>query len=427
MTNGHNEPGDEAAWRPTTDPDRRKVTAEDFVWQTMTGDQQDPRAAYERRLAAARAVSAEEPPEAAIFLGGAPVATAPRPAPPTDGAPLLGRRFVFDGSDGINGTLTFDGPERLSRLLLFVKWFLCLPLLFWLGIYRAAALVVAFVAFLAILITGRYPPGLFNFARGYVASHYRVYSYSPLLLSDEWTAGQRHPLDFQMAPAERQSRLLLVFVKLPMMVLGAFFGIATVGTWILTLLAFPMWFAILFTGRYPHPARRFAMSVLQWSARVTAWQFFMSDDWALFGRTMKVRVPALVLAVVGPAFMMWYVFLAPKADFTLDSFGVTDAKHTLEEFMVAGRERDLAKARSLTDARTVTPAQFDALMNRRDLFDGYRTLSVTTFRREKSNILGDRIRLEGQVGYAGGSKGAYQAILIKREGSWYIQLFLLTH
>jgi hypothetical protein len=336
-----------------------------------------------------------------------------------------GSTFVFDSSDGINGTLTFTGPARLSRLLLFFKWLFFIPLVLWLLVYRAAALVVAFLAFLAILINGRYPPGLFNFVRGYVASHYRVYSYFPLLLSDEWSAGQKNPLNFVMEPQAQQSRLLLVFVKLPMMVLGAFYGIASFGTWVLTLFAVPMWFAILFTGRYPRPARRFSLSVLQWSARVTAWQFFMSDDWALFGKTMKVRVPAVAAAIIFPAFVMWWTIAGPKTNFAYDFLGVTGAKDAVAEFMVAARDGDTDRAMALTDPETVSNAQLNALLQKRELFATYESLSVTGFFREKSTAFGDRMRLNGNVTYTSGPKGRYEVVLVKRRGEWRIQSILL--
>jgi uncharacterized protein DUF4389 len=232
------------------------------------------------------------------------------------------------------------------------------PLSIWLAVYRAAALVVAFLAFLAILLTGRYPPGLFGFVRGYVASQYRVYSYFPLLLSDGWTAGENHPLNFVIEPQPRQSRLLLVFVKLPAMILGAFFGIASFATSLLTFLAIPMWFAILFAGSYPSGVRRFAMAMLQWSTRVTAWQFFMSDDWAMFGRTMKVRLPSIAAAYIFPALWIWFAFFSGglKLDGGLwgSLLGIGDAKAVVDAFMVAGRDGDNDAAQALIDTRSVS-------------------------------------------------------------------------
>lgn len=86
-----------------------------------------------------------------------------------------------------------DVPRDLNRWLPLVKWFLAIPhyvVLFFLDI---GVLVVAIVAWFAILITGRYPRGMFDFIVGVMRWTNRVGAYAFLLITD------RYP-PFRLAP-----------------------------------------------------------------------------------------------------------------------------------------------------------------------------------------------------------------------------------
>ena len=79
-----------------------------------------------------------------------------------------------------------DAQTQLSRWLPLVKWLLAIPhyiVLFFLSI---ALLVTTIVAWFAILFTGRYPQGLFEFAVGVLRWSTRVACYSILLTTDRY-------------------------------------------------------------------------------------------------------------------------------------------------------------------------------------------------------------------------------------------------
>jgi hypothetical protein len=82
--------------------------------------------------------------------------------------------------------LDVDYDEDLSRLLIFVKWLLALPHLIILAFLEIAAYIVVFIAFFAILFTGRYPRGMFDFVTGVLRWHVRVYAYSYWLTTDRY-------------------------------------------------------------------------------------------------------------------------------------------------------------------------------------------------------------------------------------------------
>ena len=61
-------------------------------------------------------------------------------------------------------TLEVDYDENLSRWQIFVKWLLAIPHYIVLLFLCVAVNVMVFIAFFAILFTGRYPRGMFDFA-----------------------------------------------------------------------------------------------------------------------------------------------------------------------------------------------------------------------------------------------------------------------
>ncbi len=83
-----------------------------------------------------------------------------------------------------------DYPEQLSRGMLLLKtffgWFYVLiPHGIALCFYGIAVMVVTFVAWWVILITGKYPKGMFEFVAGYQRWSNRVNAYM-LLMTDAY-------------------------------------------------------------------------------------------------------------------------------------------------------------------------------------------------------------------------------------------------
>ena len=79
-----------------------------------------------------------------------------------------------------------DAKQGLNRWLPIVKWLLAIPhyiVLFFLGI---AALLVIIFAWFAILFTGRYPRGLFDFVLGVLRWGNRVNAYAFVLVTDRY-------------------------------------------------------------------------------------------------------------------------------------------------------------------------------------------------------------------------------------------------
>ncbi len=74
----------------------------------------------------------------------------------------------------------------LNRWLPLVKWFLAIPHFIVLAFLAIGAFFVVIIAWFAILFTGRYPKGLFDYVVGVGRWGLRVYAYAFLLVTDRY-------------------------------------------------------------------------------------------------------------------------------------------------------------------------------------------------------------------------------------------------
>jgi Domain of unknown function (DUF4389) len=86
-----------------------------------------------------------------------------------------------------------DVPAELNRGLPLVKWLLAIPHYIVLFFLNIGGLVAVIIVWFAILFTGRYPRGLFDYIEGVMRWHNRVAGYAFVLITD------RYP-PFRLAP-----------------------------------------------------------------------------------------------------------------------------------------------------------------------------------------------------------------------------------
>jgi hypothetical protein len=92
--------------------------------------------------------------------------------------------------------LDFEYPDAktgLNRWLPLVKWLLAIPHYIVLFILWFAAVVAVLLAWFAILFTGRYPRGLFDFVEGVGRWHNRVVGYAFALVTDRYPPFRLRP------------------------------------------------------------------------------------------------------------------------------------------------------------------------------------------------------------------------------------------
>lgn len=86
-----------------------------------------------------------------------------------------------------------DAAVDLNRWLPLVKWLLAIPHYVVLAFLEIAAIFVVIFAWFAILVTGRYPRGAFDFVAGVIRWHNRVIAYAFVLVTDVYPPFRLRP------------------------------------------------------------------------------------------------------------------------------------------------------------------------------------------------------------------------------------------
>ena len=92
-----------------------------------------------------------------------------------------------DEQQGVHLELPYPNARtELNRWLPIVKWLLAIPHYIVLFFLYIGAFLAAIAAWFAILFTGRYPHGLFDYIEGVIRWHNRVVGYAFVLVTDQY-------------------------------------------------------------------------------------------------------------------------------------------------------------------------------------------------------------------------------------------------
>jgi hypothetical protein len=181
-------------------------------------------------------------------------------------------------------TFQADYVERRNRLTAFFRLILAIPLAIWLYLYGIIATIAIVIAWFAIVITGHYPKGLYDFVAGFNRFLARVTAYAALLC-DPYPAfgGQPDPsypvrMEF-VGPLERYSRLKTFFriiLAIPIMVLRYVMGL------LLEIGAIGAWVVIVITGKMPRGLFDVMVLANSYTARSDAYIYLLTETYPPF-------------------------------------------------------------------------------------------------------------------------------------------------
>ena len=180
-------------------------------------------------------------------------------------------------------SFALDAPTTMARWRPLVQWLLAIPHFIVLYVLQLIASLVALISWIVIVITGRMPESLATFQAMILRYSMRTTAYAGFLYEDyppfDFTTSAAEPggspvsVDFEIQLEDR-SRLTVFFrflLAIPLFFVAMLLGITA---WILWLIGF---FAVIITGSWPAPMRRFIERVLNYGLGVNAYVFMLTD------------------------------------------------------------------------------------------------------------------------------------------------------
>jgi Domain of unknown function (DUF4389) len=177
-----------------------------------------------------------------------------------------------------------DYVERRSRLTTFFRAILVIPLAIVLWVYGIVASIAITIAWFAIVITARYPRGLYEFVAGFNRALARITAYG-LLLADPYPPfgggdDPSYPVRMSFAgPLERYSRPKAFFrfiLAIPIVVLRYAINL------LLEISAVAAWFVIVITGKLPRGLFDVMVLANSYTARSDAYLYLLTETYPPF-------------------------------------------------------------------------------------------------------------------------------------------------
>jgi hypothetical protein len=170
--------------------------------------------------------------------------------------------------------------EGRNRLTTFFRGLMAIPVMIVAFLFAIGVEIAVFIAWFALVFTGRYPQGMYDFVAKGMRMLGRVNAYY-YLLTDQYPPfdgepDDAYPVRIQVGPPQDSYDRVKVFFR----------GLLLIPVWIvaylyalgLAVVTFIAWFAIVFTGKYPAGMFDFARNASAYMLRANAYMFLLTDQ-----------------------------------------------------------------------------------------------------------------------------------------------------
>lgn len=180
--------------------------------------------------------------------------------------------------------LQVEPPQVQPRLSVFFRIILAIPHLIILSALGYVVGVTALISWIAILITGKCPDGLWKFHAGYLRWYARAYAYlclltctyPPFSFDEEASYPARFFVEQQLEGRNRLTVFFRLILVIPHMIALAVLGIVA------SILLLIGWIVALVTGSVPAGIHTFLAGTLRWTLRVNAYLYLLRDEYPPF-------------------------------------------------------------------------------------------------------------------------------------------------
>ena len=181
-------------------------------------------------------------------------------------------------------SLEVDEPQPQNRLSVLIRIIFAIPAMLFGIVIGIGLQIVALIAWVVILVTGKYPAGMMNFTEGGLRFSSRLSGYLYLLTdkspSFSLDADPGYPVRLSVQGQIEGRNRLTVFFRLLMAI--PHYLILGVLNYVIGVVVFVAWLMALFTGSVAPGLHTFIAGYLRWTMRAQGYVLLVTDEYPPF-------------------------------------------------------------------------------------------------------------------------------------------------